>query len=132
MTHRTVWALAVLLVIGATVTPTALAQEVPEDAAFEYTGAEDTIQPTRGTDPPTVVLSENGLPHVLITGYWPPTNEMLRQWSQDPEQNPGGWVGENWEGRGYNIYAFFPEFPGGTGQNPKGDGDFEVDYQDTV
>ncbi|MBN1788390.1 MAG: PASTA domain-containing protein [Sedimentisphaerales bacterium] len=66
----------------------------------------------------------------MLTGYWPPTNEMLRQFSTDPVQNPGGWQGQNWEGRGYDIYAFFPEFPGGTGSNPKGDGDFEVDYQD--
>ncbi len=75
-----------------------------------------------------VNLSRNNLPNIMITGYWPPTNEMLRQFSTNPEQNPGGWVGENWEGRGYNIYAFFPEFPNGVG---KGEGDFEVDYQDT-
>lgn len=32
--------------------------------------------------------------------------------------------GENWEGRGYNIYSYFP--------TPSTyDGDFEVDYQDT-
>jgi hypothetical protein len=78
-----------------------------------------------------VTLVANGLPNILVTGYWPPTNEMLRAFSPSPDQNPDVWVGEDWEGRGYNIYAFFPEFPGGTGQNPKGDGDFEVDYQDT-
>jgi len=66
----------------------------------------------------------------MLTGYWPPSNEMLRKFSTDPNQNPGGWQGENWEGRGYNIYAYFPEFPGGVAGNPKGDGDFEVDYQD--
>ncbi|MGE0481067.1 MAG: hypothetical protein AB7Q17_11405 [Phycisphaerae bacterium] len=66
--------------------------------------------------------------NIVITGYWPPTNEMLRAWSSNATQNPGGWVGENWEGRGYNVYAFFPEFPGGLG---RGTGDFEVDYQDT-
>jgi len=70
----------------------------------------------------------NGLPTIMLTGYWPPTNEMLRQFSPNPVQNPDGWVGQNWEGRGYNVYAFFPEFPGGLG---KGEGDFEVDYQDT-
>ncbi|MGD9691019.1 MAG: hypothetical protein AB7K52_11730 [Phycisphaerales bacterium] len=70
--------------------------------------------------------------NILITGYWPPTNEMLRPWSQNTEQNPGGWIGANWEGRGYDIYAYFPEFPGGTGMNPKGNGDLEVDYQDTA
>ncbi|MBN2018737.1 MAG: hypothetical protein JW749_00770 [Sedimentisphaerales bacterium] len=69
---------------------------------------------------------------ILLTGYWPPTNEMLRKFSTNPAQNPGGWQGQNWEGRGYDVYAFFPEFPGGTGSNPKGDGDFEVDYQDVA
>jgi hypothetical protein len=71
---------------------------------------------------------ENGLPSILLTGYWPPTNEMLRQFSTNPQQNPGGWVGDNWERRGFNVYSFFPEFPHGLG---KGEGDFEVDYQDT-
>ncbi|MCA9250590.1 MAG: hypothetical protein R3E58_08485 [Phycisphaerae bacterium] len=108
-----------------------VAQEAPEDAARVRNFPTPTGAALRGVDPPSVTLSTNGLPHVMITGYWPPTNEMLRQWSQDPFQNSNGWVGENWEGRGYNIYAFFPEFPGGTGTNPKGDGDFEVDYQDT-
>jgi len=75
-----------------------------------------------------LVVLENGLPNVMLTGYWPPTNEMMRHFSNNPEQNQAGWVGENWEGRGYNVYAFFPEFPYGLG---KGVGDFEVDYQDT-
>ena len=68
--------------------------------------------------------------NILLTGFWPPSNEMLRKFSPDPVQNPDGWQGQNWEGRGYDVYAYFPEFPGGTGSNPKGDGDFEVDYQD--
>lgn len=66
--------------------------------------------------------------NILITGYWPPTNEMVRQFSQNPDQNPSGWQGGNWEGRGYNVHSFFPEFPNGIG---RGEGDFEVDYQDT-
>lgn len=66
--------------------------------------------------------------NIMITGYWPPTNEMVRRFSTNPGQNPGGWVGGNWEGRGYDVYSFFPEFPDGVGQ---GEGDFEVDYQDT-
>jgi hypothetical protein len=68
--------------------------------------------------------------NILITGYWPPTNEMIRPFSQNAAQNPGGWQGGNWEGRGYNIYSFFPEFPGIT-QPPYGEGvgDFRVDYQ---
>ncbi len=68
-------------------------------------------------------------PAIMITGYWPPTNEMLRPWSQSPVQNPGGWQGNDWEGRGYNIFSYFPEFPGGVGVNPRGTGDFQVDYQ---
>ena len=71
--------------------------------------------------------TDDDLP-IMLTGYGPPTNEMIRLFSADPEHNPDGWIGDNWEGRGYNIYAFFPEFPGGLGQ---GVGDFEVDYQDT-
>lgn len=66
--------------------------------------------------------------NIMITGYWPPTNEMVRPFSTSSTQNPGGWIGENWENRGYNVYSFFPEFPSGVG---KGEGDFEVDYQDT-
>lgn len=69
--------------------------------------------------------------NILITGYWPPTNEMIRPFSQNPVQNPGGWQGGNWEGRGYDVFSYFPEFPGIT-QPPygRGQGDFEVDYQD--
>jgi hypothetical protein len=67
--------------------------------------------------------------NIMVTGYWPPTNEMLRPWSQNSSQNPGGWRGANWEGRGYDIYSYFPEFPGGVNVNPRGTGDFQVDYQ---
>lgn len=71
--------------------------------------------------------------NILITGYWPPTNEMVRRFSTNSTQNPSGWIGGNWEGRGYNIHSFFPEFPGQSGPNwGKGEGDFEVDYQDTA
>lgn len=71
--------------------------------------------------------------NILITGYWPQTNNMVRQFSTNPAQNPS-WQGGNWEGRGYNIHSYFPEFPDGEispGQWGKGEGDFEVDYQDT-
>ncbi len=114
----------VVVLLGAGV---AAAQETPLPLPPELDVSELNITPGS----PTVTLSTNGRPHILVTGYWPPTNEMVRPWSQDPNQNLGEWVGENWEGRDYNIYAFLPEFPGGTGSNPKGDGDFEVDYQDT-
>jgi hypothetical protein len=71
-------------------------------------------------------------PTILLTGYWPPTNEMVRQFSADPEQNPDGWVGSDWEGRGYDVYAYFPEFsPPDCSFCGRGMGDLEVDYQDT-
>lgn len=79
--------------------------------------------------------------NVVLLGYWPPTNEMLRQWSTNPLQNPGGWKGENWEGYGFNVYSFFPEFPpdgnpsndpiGSPGSVGSADSDLRVDYQDT-
>jgi len=72
--------------------------------------------------------TKNGLPNIMLIGYWPPTNEMLREFSPYPTQNLSGWQGKNWEGRGFNVYSFFPEFPGGLGI---GLGDFQVDYQDT-
>jgi len=78
--------------------------------------------------PPAARLGGSGRPIIMLTGYWPPTNEMLRRWSDDAVQNPLGWIGSDWEGRGYDIHAYFPEFPNGVG---RGEGDFEVDYQDT-
>ena len=88
-----------------------VAQEAPEDAARVRNFPTPTGAALRGVDPPSVTLSTNGLPHVMITGYWPPTNEMLRPWSRDPTQNPDGWIGANWGGYGYDVHAFFPEFP---------------------
>lgn len=79
--------------------------------------------------------------HVVVTGYWPPTNEMLRPWSQNPAQNQGGWVGHDWEGLGYDVLAFFPEFPpdgdpsndaiGADGAVGSPRFDLRVDYQAT-
>lgn len=77
--------------------------------------------------------AQNFTNNILITGYWPPTNGMIRRFSENASQNPQGWIGGNWEGRGYDIHAFFPEFPGQSGPNwGRGSGDFEVDYQDTA
>ena len=71
-------------------------------------------------------------PIILVTGYWPPTNEMIRHFSQNQSLNPEGWQGDNWENRGYDVISFFPEFSDpdclSCGQ---GYGDLEVDYQDT-
>lgn len=79
--------------------------------------------------------------NVVVTGYWPPTNEMLRAFSTDPVQNSGGWQGENWHGHGFDVHAYFPEFPpdgNPFNDSPGSDGyigspssDFRVDYQDT-
>ena len=119
----------VITVVACALSPAALAQQKREPEGGALPPYAKVLRPPgdRGPDFP-VSMVRNGLPNIMITGYWPPTNEMLRPFSTNPDQNPEGWVGENWEGRGYNIYSFFPEFPGGLG---KGEGDFEVDYQDT-
>ena len=78
------------------------------------------------------MAQQNYTKNILLTGYWPQTNNMLRGFSTNATQNPGGWIGENWNNSGYNVYSFFPEFPGQSGPNwGQGEGDFEVDYQDT-
>jgi hypothetical protein len=70
--------------------------------------------------------------NIMITGYWPPTNEMVRPFSNNVVLNPGGWIGGNWENRGYHIYSYFPTFvPPNCTNCGQGSGDFEVDYQDT-
>jgi pyrrolidone-carboxylate peptidase len=61
---------------------------------------------------------------IMCTGFWNPTGLMLTPFSTDPELNPDGWKGENWEGLGYDIYSYFPKPGVYTGM-------FEVDYQDT-
>ncbi len=111
------------------------ASSLGESAASSSGGASssgDSSGTTGGTDCTKTVV---------LMGYWPPSNEMLRPFSTDPEQNPDGWVGENWRGLGFDVYAFFPEFPpdGDPTNDPIGspgsvgaDGsDLQVDYQDT-
>lgn len=72
-------------------------------------------------------------PVIVLTGYWPPSNEAVRRFSTDPVQNPLGWIGQDWENRGYDVHAFFPEFsPPNCSNCGKGTGDLEVDYQDTT
>jgi pyrrolidone-carboxylate peptidase len=61
----------------------------------------------------------------MLTGFWNPTGDMIRHFSRDVALNPAGWMGEDWEGRGYDIVSYFPDPT--TGYT----GDFEVDYQDT-
>tara|TARA_Y100000590_G_scaffold148772_1_gene170921 strand:+ start:317 stop:1750 length:1434 start_codon:yes stop_codon:yes gene_type:complete len=71
-------------------------------------------------------------PVILLTGYWPPTNEAVRPFSQNSLLNPEGWIGENWEEYGFDIISYFPTFsPPDCESCGQGNGDFEVDYQDT-
>jgi hypothetical protein len=93
----------------------------------------------------TTTTADTGGPscakNVVLTGYWPPTNEMLRPWSTNSAQNEGGWIGANWGGHGYDVYAFFPEFPpdgdptndaiGEDGSVGSPRSDLRVDYQAT-
>ena len=70
-------------------------------------------------------------PVILVTGFWPPTNEMIRHFSQNIFLNDN-WEGENWQDRGYNIVSYFPQFSVPDCNNcGQGYGDLEVDYQDT-
>jgi hypothetical protein len=77
------------------------------------------------------VIHDRERPKIMVTGYWPPTNEMVRHFSQDPALNPSGWQGENWEGLGYDVVSFFPQFePADCNNCGQGYGELEVDYQD--
>lgn len=66
----------------------------------------------------------NEKPNIMVTGFWNPTGQMIAQFSTNTELNPEGWMGENWEDLGFDIYSFFPD-------PDTYSGDFEVDYQDT-
>jgi hypothetical protein len=79
----------------------------------------------------TTIATAGYTSNIMVTGFWPPSNEMLRPFSANPVQNPDGWIGSNWEGRGYNVYSYFPEFTSPPPGDSIGYGDFEVDYQDT-
>ena len=70
-------------------------------------------------------------PTILLTGYWPPTNQMLAGFSADKGLNDGKWQGKNFLESGYDVYAFFPTFPEGTDNNPSGCGEFTVDFSFT-
>lgn len=101
-------------------------------------GAESSTSSSSGD---TTTGTPGCTPRVVVMGYWPPTNEMLRPWSTDPQQNPDGWIGADWGGHGYDVYSFFPEFPpdgdptndeiGQDGAVGSPDFDLRVDYQAT-
>lgn len=104
-------------------------------------GGADTTAATTGSPDGTSTGTPTCDKRVVLMGYWPPTNEMLRPWSTNAEQNPDGWVGENWRGLGWDVMAFFPEFPpdgdptndaiGQDGAVGSPDFDLRVDYQAT-
>ncbi|MHC4946418.1 MAG: C15 family peptidase, partial [Planctomycetota bacterium] len=122
--------LLVVFVLGATLSAPAEAQIFPEPQGSPLPDYARIIHLPEDHDSISLLagLPDSDLPNIMLVGYWPPTNEMIRLFSPDPVQNPQGWIGGDWEERGYDIFAFFPEFPHGVG---KGEGDFEVDYQDT-
>lgn len=62
--------------------------------------------------------------NIMLTGFWNPTGQMMQHYSTNKWLNPGGWLGGNWNGTGYDVHAFFPT-PGTY------NGTFEVDYQKT-
>lgn len=64
--------------------------------------------------------------NIVLTGFWHPTNEMLRIFSAHPTTNPDGWQGANWRGLGYDIFSFFPEAE--AGNRGTGAGNFRVDF----
>ena len=71
--------------------------------------------------------------NIVLIGMWYPSNEMLRQFSNQKDINPDGWKGKNWCESGFDVYSFFPAFNDRDrlATNPgRGRGDFQVDYQD--
>lgn len=110
-----------------------------EATTSEATTGEATTSEATTSDPSAIPIG--CAKNVVLMGYWPPSNEMLRRWSSDPEQNPNGWIGADWGGHGYDVHAFFPEFPpdgdpsnddiGDPGAVGSPNSDLRVDYQAT-
>ena len=90
------------------------------------------LQPTTIIQPHYQTQIDRERVVILLTGYWPPSNEAIRPFSRSLLLNPDGWIGENWEDRGYDVVSFFPVFnPPDCSNCGQGTGDLEVDYQDT-
>ncbi len=117
-----------------------------EGPSADGSGSDDTSTSTStstsvGTTTDATTAEPVCVRNVVLMGYWPPTNEMLRRWSTNPSQNPSGWEGEDFGGLGFDVYAFFPEFPpdgdptndpiGSEGSVGSPESDLRVDYQDT-
>ena len=91
----------------------------------KFTNQKININPLR-------VSNNRENPTILLTGYWPPTNEMIRHFSQNIDLNPSGWQGDNWEQRGYDIISYFPTFSDPDCSScGTGNGILQVDYQNT-
>lgn len=100
---------------------------------FERVPAPRPLEGHVGPVPRIAEKAEGTNPVIVVTGYWPPTNEGVRRFSTNPALNPLGWIGLDWENRGYDVHSFFPEFtPPNCSNCGKGNGDLEVDYQDTT
>ena len=86
--------------------------------------------PDSNAPPPNISRELNN--KILLAGYWPPSNEGVRPFSQNHLLNPDGWIGENWENRGFDVVSYFPIFIDPDCEScGQGNGDLEVDYQDT-
>ncbi|MEZ6005961.1 MAG: hypothetical protein R3F33_17490 [Planctomycetota bacterium] len=109
-----------------------LASPAPQGIRTPEVLSNPSAHPAAGLQSTAAVAPLGTLPVVMLTGYWPPTNEAVRRFSPSPTQNPLGWIGADWEGRGYDVYSYFPEFtPPNCFSCGTGTGDLEVDYQDT-
>jgi hypothetical protein len=125
-------AFALALALTPTLAAPLHAQESREDRGTFPTISPDAL----GSRPPELPgpgLHVGMRPTILLTGYWPPTNEAVRRFSTSATQNPQGWIGSNWENRGYDVVSYFPDFtpPNCGGSCGAGTGDLTVDYQDT-
>jgi hypothetical protein len=135
---------------GSTTTSGSSASSTATDPSTTAPTSTTTSTSTAGVDETTAAASSDTAgstgsiacdKNVVLMGYWPPTNEMLRPWSTNLAQNPDGWIGEDWEGYGYDVYSFFPEFPpdgdpsndaiGEDGAVGSPEYDLRVDYQAT-
>lgn len=122
---------------AASTTPATTAPGTTSSSSSSTAVADETVGGSEGSTTGEPACTKN----VVLMGYWPPTNEMLRPWSTNPRQNTGGWIGQDWEGHGFDVYSFFPEFPpdGNPSNDPIGspgsvgseDFDLQVDYQAT-
>ncbi len=137
--YMIVWQdLAVPVLVAATLAalaPSSAAQRGasgPRTTRLEAPQTNLSVLPPGAFVPRQQQIAAGQRPVIVVTGYWPPSNEAVRRFSTDPLQNPSGWIGQDWEGRGYDVHAFFPEFtPPNCSGCGKGQGDLEVDYQDT-